>query len=169
MILKIDIVKVGYLETNCYIISKDNDVIVIDPGDEYDKIKKVIRNKNVIGTIVTHNHFDHIGAIEYFDKVYNYNNLKEGINQIGTFTFEVIYTPGHTSDSITLYFKEDNVMFVGDFIFKDGIGRTDLGGNYFDMVNSIKKISKYNKNIVIYPGHGNSSKLGIELKNICNI
>ena len=57
-------------------------------------------------------------------------------------------------------------MFVGDFIFKDGIGRTDLGGNYSDLLNSIGKISKYNKDITIYPGHGDITKLGRELDNI---
>lgn len=166
MIMNLEVVKVGLLETNCYILSIDNNVIVIDPGDEYDKIKKVIKNKNVIGVIVTHNHFDHIGALNYFDNIYDYNNLKEGINKIGKFTFEVINTPGHTDDSICLYFKEDNIMFVGDFIFENGIGRTDLGGNINDMVNSLKKISKYNRNIIIYPGHGNFSKLGLELDKI---
>ena len=57
-------------------------------------------------------------------------------------------------------------MFTGDFIFKDGIGRTDLGGNNFDMINSINKISKYNKDIKIYPGHGDPSILGTELEKI---
>lgn len=164
--MNLEVVKVGLLQTNCYILSIDNNVIVIDPGDEYDKIKKVIKNKNVIGTIITHNHFDHIGALKYFNNIYDYNNLKEGINKIGKFTFEVINTPGHTDDSICLYFKEDNIMFVGDFIFENGIGRTDLGGNINDMVKSLKKISKYDKNIIIYPGHGNFSKLGLELDKI---
>ena len=161
--MNIDKVSVGYLKTNCYIISINNECLVIDPGDEYEKIKEIIDNKNVIGTIITHQHFDHIGCINYFDKIYDINNLKEGINNIDKFTFEVIYTPGHTKDSICIYFKEDNVMFVGDFLFKDGIGRTDLGGNDIDMHNSLLKISKYNKDITILPGHGEESKLGIEV------
>ena len=156
-------VVVGYLKTNCYVISKDNECLVIDPGDEYDKIKEVIGNKLIIGTIITHHHFDHIGAINYFDNIYDINNLSEGINNIGIFSFEVIYTPGHTMDSICLYFKEDNKMFTGDFLFKDGIGRTDLGGNEIDLFNSLNKISKYNKDIIIYPGHGSESILGIEV------
>ena len=161
--MNIDKVSVGYLKTNCYIISINNECLVIDPGDEYEKIKEIIGNKKVIGSIITHHHFDHIGCINYFDKIYDINNLKEGINNIDKFTFEVIYTPGHTKDSICIYFKEDNVMFVGDFLFKDGIGRTDLGGNDIDMHNSLIKISKYNKDITILPGHGEESKLGIEV------
>lgn len=161
--MKIDKVIVGYLQTNCYIISIDDECLVIDPGDEYEKIKEVIGNKKVIGTIITHYHFDHVGCINHFDNIYDINNLKEEINKIDKFTFEVIYTPGHTNDSICIYFKDYNIMFVGDFLFKNGIGRTDLGGNEIDMHNSIEKISKYKKNIIIYPGHGDSSKLGIEV------
>ena len=163
-LMKIDRVVVGSLQTNCYILSIGNNCLVIDPGDEYHKIKQVINNKNVVGVVITHNHFDHVGALNYFDNIYDYHNLKEGINNIEGFNFEVIYTPGHTDDSIVIYFKEDKVMFVGDFIFKDGVGRTDLGGNYYDLVRSIKKMFKYDKNITLYPGHGDSTKLGIEMK-----
>ena len=161
--MKINKVSVGYLKTNCYVISIDDECLVIDPGDEYDKIEKEIGNKKVLGTIITHHHFDHVGCINHFNNIYDINNLKEGINKIGKFNFEVIYTPGHTNDSICIHFKEDNVMFVGDFLFKDGIGRTDLGGNEIDMHNSLLKISKYNKDITILPGHGDKSKLGIEV------
>lgn len=161
--MKINKVIVGPLRTNCYIISINDECLVIDPGDNYELIKEEIGSKKVIGTIITHHHFDHIGAINHFDKIYDINNLKEGINTIGNFTFEVIYTKGHTNDSICIYFKDDNIMFVGDFLFKDGIGRTDLGGNEIDMHNSLIKISKYNKDITIFPGHGDKSKLGIEV------
>ena len=57
-------------------------------------------------------------------------------------------------------------MFVGDFIFKNGIGRTDLGGSIQKLKQSLTKISKYDSNIKIYPGHGKESILGIELKNL---
>ena len=163
--MKIEKVKVGGLETNCYILSNQNKVIVIDPGDEIDKIKKVINNREIVGCIVTHNHFDHVGALSYFNNIYDYNNLSEGINNIDIFEFEVIYTPGHTSDSICIYFEEEKIMVTGDFIFKDGLGRTDLGGNDLDMINSINKISNY-PNVKIYPGHGNSSYLKEELSKI---
>lgn len=164
--MKIKRLILGVLDTNCYILTTYNDCLVIDPADNYELIKKEISDKNVLGAIITHHHFDHIGASCFFDKVYDINNLKEGINKIGEFTFEVIYTKGHTKDSICIYFKEENVMFVGDFIFKDGLGRTDLGGSVIDIKNSIKKISKYDPLITIYPGHGSSSKLGLELINI---
>lgn len=159
----IDRLVVGLLEENTYILSINNDVIVIDPGSEYDKIKHYINNKKVLGVLVTHRHFDHIGALSNFDNnlVYDKSNLSEGIHAIGNFNFEVIYTPGHKEDAITFYFKDYNAMFTGDFIFKDAIGRTDLpGGNMESMIESLNKIKSYNKDIIIYPGHGDKSTLG---------
>lgn len=164
--MKINRVIVGDLNTNCYILEKDKEVIVIDPGDEYNKIKQAIGSKEVIGVIITHYHFDHIGALNNFDKdiIYDKSNLEEKENKIGNFIFDVIYTPGHKEDLITIYFKEDKVMFTGDFIFKGAIGRTDLPlGNYKEMLNSLNKIKKYDKDIIVYPGHGDITCLKDEI------
>lgn len=166
--MRIDRVVVGSLFTNCYILTKDNHVLVIDPGDEYNKIVGYIGSKIIDGIIITHNHFDHIGALDKFDKklVHDYHNLNEGINTIGNFTFEVIYTPGHKEDSISIYFDSFKCIFVGDFIFKNTIGRTDLpGGNMNDMLNSIIKTSNLDNDVIIYPGHGPSTTFGYERKN----
>lgn len=160
--MKIDRVIVGPLQTNCYIISIDNKCLVIDPGDEYDKIKEVIKDKEVLRVIVTHYHFDHVGALNEFDKslVLDKNNLEEKEYKIDNFNFNIIYTPGHKEDSITIYFMVENIMFTGDFIFKGTIGRTDLdGGNMFDMISSLNKIKGYDKDIIVYPGHGDSTTL----------
>jgi glyoxylase-like metal-dependent hydrolase (beta-lactamase superfamily II) len=164
--MKIDRVIVGVLDTNCYIISKNNKCIVIDPGDEFEKINKVINNKKIVAIIVTHYHFDHIGALKYFDNdlILDRSNLQEKEYNFDDFKFEVIYTPGHKEDSITIYFNEENVMFTGDFIFKGSIGRTDLeGGNIKDIINSLNKISKYDSSIIVYPGHGDKTTLNLNL------
>ena len=64
----LDIVKVGYLRTNCYLLKKEGKVLVVDPGDEYLKIQnKIGDNEEIIGVIITHNHPDHVGALEYFE------------------------------------------------------------------------------------------------------
>ena len=162
IILKITKVIVGELDTNCYILSKNKKCIVIDPGDCYDKIKNAIGNDEIVAVIVTHYHFDHIGALKEFspELVLDRNNLKEKEYNIGDFCFDVMYTPGHKEDSISIYLKKEEIMFTGDFLFKGTIGRTDLpGGNNIDMFESLKKISKYDKNIKIYPGHGDETYL----------
>ena len=154
---------VGELEENCYILEKENKCIIIDPGDEVDKIINNIKY-SVIGILITHYHFDHIGALELLKEKYNIN---ENNYNIDGFSFEVIDTPGHTSDSKTYYFKDDNIMFVGDFIFKNGIGRMDLPtGNKEEMIKSLNKIFTYPLDTIIYPGHGEETTLKDERENI---
>ena len=169
--MKVDIIKVGKFRCNCYILSIDNNVLVIDPGDEGDKIIDLIGKRKVLGIVITHHHPDHDGAVNLLTKKYNcmvYDryNLSEGINKLLPFIFEVIYTPGHKEDLITLYFKKEKVMFCGDFIFKDSVGRCDLhGGNIKDMSISLKKIKAYDRDITLYPGHGIKTTLGYEIDN----
>ncbi|MBP5683698.1 MAG: MBL fold metallo-hydrolase [Bacilli bacterium] len=169
--MKIDMIKVGRLRCNCYLLSMGSDVLVIDPGDDGNKIIEHIDNKHVVGIVITHHHPDHDGAVnvlldKYNCMVYDRCNLNEGVNKILPFVFEVIYTPGHKEDLITLYFKEEKVMFCGDFIFKDSIGRCDLHGSSIkDMTNSLKKIMSYDNDITIYPGHGIRTTLGYEINN----
>lgn len=164
-------VKVGDLETNCYILTINQNSIIIDPGDEPEKIIANVGNNNVLGILITHSHFDHIGALnelknKYNTPIYHKANFEEKEYEIGNFKFSVIYTSGHTDDSITIYFKDEKVMFTGDFLFKGTVGRTDLPtGDYERMQESIEKIKKYDKNIKIYPGHGETSKLELEFKN----
>ncbi len=157
--MNIETLVLGPLETNCYILTINNKCLIIDPADEFQKIKQSIGNKEVIGCLITHFHPDHIGALEevltYYDL--SLNQVKENI-----FNYEVIETPGHTNDSKTYYFKKENIMFDGDFIFKDGIGRLDLGGNEEDMKNSIETILKYPKKTILYPGHGEPTTIGDE-------
>lgn len=166
--MRIKKIIVGNLETNCYLLIKGSKVLIVDPGDESEKIINEVDNLDCVGILLTHHHFDHVGALDellsyYKVNFYDRNNLKEGVNNIDVFNFEVIYNPGHTRDSISYYFKDDNILFSGDFIFKDSIGRTDLGGNDLEMFDSINKIKQYNRNIIIKPGHGDDTTLGYEI------
>lgn len=169
--MKIEVVQVGELACNCYLLDIEGEVLIIDPGDESEKIDSMIRSRKVVGILITHSHFDHIGAVldlvkKYDVDVFDYNHLSAGVNKIGKFTFEVIYTPGHKEDAITIYFKENKAMFCGDFLFKGSIGRCDLpGGNMQEMMDSLKKIKEYDRDIVLYPGHGEKTTLGDEIDN----
>ncbi len=169
--MNIETVRVGYLRTNCYVLTKENQVLVIDPGDEYEKIKAAMETSSLVGVIVTHYHPDHVGALEYFpkEKVYDFSNLEEGLHHLGPFSFEILSTKGHKSDSISIYFAEEKVMFTGDFLFRGSIGRTDFPtGSMDEMKESLKKVQKYPKDTVIYPGHGPKAILGEELENVRN-
>lgn len=169
--MKIDCVVTGYLDENCYILSNDKTCLVVDPGDDYLKIKEAIGDKKVLGVLITHSHADHIGALRNFltkrsIKIFKRSNLEEKEYTIGDFKFNCILTPGHSKDSVTFYFKEEKTMFIGDFIFKDSIGRTDLpGGSNTEMQESIKKILEYPEDTIIYPGHYEKTTLGYEKEN----
>lgn len=166
--MEIKVVVVGELEENCYILIRNHKCLVIDPGDEYDKIKEVIQNLDVLGVLLTHRHFDHIGALsellhDYNVPVYDFFTVKEKEYVLGPFIFSVTYNPGHSKDSIRFTFKEEKKMFVGDFIFLNSIGRTDLeGGSDIEMKNSIEQLLFEKENYVLYPGHGPKTTLEFE-------
>ncbi len=167
----IETIVTGFLEENCYVIIKGNKCLVVDPGDDYLKIKEKIGNNKVIGVLITHSHADHIGALRHFltsrtIKIFKKSSTQEKEYEIGDFKFKVIFTPGHSIDSISFYFEEEKIMFVGDFIFKNTIGRCDLpGGNEKQMKESLEKIKTYSDNITLYPGHGEITNLKAEKEN----
>ena len=81
--------------------------------------------------------------------------LQEGDLKIDHLNFQVIHTPGHSPGSICLYWPEKKVLFTGDVVFDQGIGRTDLpGGNGQELKNSIRNISRLDVEYLL-PGHGN--------------
>ena len=149
----------GTLHTNCYIVVKDNKCLIIDPASDASTIIDACKDYEVVGILVTHHHFDHVLAL---DELENYYHLKHNVHT-NNFNYEVISTPGHTSDSKTFYFKDEKVMFTGDFIFYHTCGRCDLETSSVEsMINSLNSFKKYADDIVIYPGHGKASVLGEE-------
>ena len=69
--LKIEKLVLGYLDTNCYIVSSNNKAIIIDPADNCEQIINFCKKYEVIEIIVTHHHFDHIGALNELEIYYN--------------------------------------------------------------------------------------------------
>ena len=162
----------GYLDENCYVLIQDGTCLVVDPGDDYNKIKDTIGDNKVLGVLITHSHFDHIGALRNFltkrsIKIFKKSNLEDNKSySIGSFQFKSLYTPGHSKDSVTFFFEGEKCMFVGDFIFKEGIGRCDLpGGSSVEMKDSIQKLLSYEEDITLYPGHNDTTTLAYEKEN----
>ena len=77
----------------------------------------------------------------------------------------IIETPGHTPGGVCLILG--NHIFVGDTIFRNSIGRTDLpGGNYSQLINSIKNtLFSLSPLLTIHPGHGPDTTVEYEMKN----
>lgn len=167
----IEKVVTGFLDENCYIIIKNNTCLVVDPGDDYLKIKEKIGQNKIMGILITHSHQDHIGALrDVLNRrnipIYKKSSTTEQEYELGDFKFKVIDTPGHSNDSITFYFEDEKIMFTGDFLFSNNIGRCDLPtGNIMEMKESLSKIKNYSSDITIYPGHGLTSNLENEFNN----
>ena len=84
----------------------------------------------------------------------------------GTHSIKILPTPGHTPGSVTFYIETEHVAFTGDTLFKMSIGRTDFeGGSWTDMTNSlINVLAKLPANTKVYPGHGEPTTIGDELR-----
>ena len=200
MILKT--ICVGPYGVNCYILAQDenNKAIIIDPGDEPDKIKKVLaRYKLKPGLIInTHGHIDHIGADDAFDVCVHIHkddlNLLDDPNlnlsgflstplrivsprqaledkqeiRLDRIRLQVLHTPGHTPGGICLLLKEpkSNIVFSGDTLFYQGIGRTDFPFASLEQLKKSveKKLFVLDDQTQVYPGHGPSTTIGQEKK-----
>lgn len=157
---------------------KDNKAILIDPviviASDYLKLLKE-KGWKLTHVIDTHTHADHISAgpllkdatgCEY---IMHQNapadcvtmRVKDGdILILNDIKFEIMHTPGHTKDSITL--KVDGKILTGDVLFLDdgGAGRDDLpGGDSSEHWESLEKIKKLSDDVVVYPAHDYADRL----------
>ncbi len=173
----------GNLESNGYIINcaKGRACYVIDPGYEAKKYIRELESMGLdpIGILLTHHHYDHVGAVEGIAKrfgcpVYLHREdcdqyrkdvdvlLEDGMElTLGEEKLRVIHTPGHTRGSVCYYSEKSKVVFTGDTIFNVDLGRTDLAdGSGEQMRDSICNIiSKWSNDITIYPGHGDPATM----------
>lgn len=170
-------IPVGQLETNCYVVTNEGtlECVVIDPGDESNTILDYIEDRNlkVSAIMITHGHFDHVGALEALreetgapvyihekdDKFENTMHYDDGdVVEVAGLSFEIIATPGHTPGGVTI--RCEDALFTGDTLFKGSCGRTDLpGGNLPQLMESLAKICRIEGDYEVYPGHMDSSSL----------
>ena len=91
--------------------------------------------------------------------------LAEGdIIEVGKQKLEVLFTPGHAPGHVCFYLREHNVLFDGDVLFQQSIGRTDLpGGNYDLLMQSIvEKLLPLPDETHVLSGHGPATTIGQE-------
>lgn len=91
--------------------------------------------------------------------------LKEGDEvKVGGLKFSVIEAPGHSPGSVVMFNAENKFALMGDVLFQNSVGRTDLaGGDAATLLKSIKeKILPLGDDVVFLPGHGAGSRIGTE-------
>ena len=93
--------------------------------------------------------------------------LKDGDElDIAGIKLSVIATPGHTAGSVCYYVESEGVLFAGDTMFQESVGRTDLPtGSSSQLIDSINdKIMCLPDETKVYPGHGDMTTVGHERK-----
>ena len=176
----------GLYQTNTYILSNDSEALVIDPGYEADAILDALQGKQLKAIVLTHGHFDHVGAVKELvaetgcdvyihpaesamppmmtaGQLYYTHTYGEGdtISPIDGVELSVLHTPGHTPGSVCLLWKDQ--MFSGDTLFEGSCGRMDLpGGSPRQMAESLRRLASLQADYTIHPGHGGSTTLSAE-------
>lgn len=193
---------VGPVQANAYILSNENlEAVIIDPGSDADRLISFIDSKRFkpVATLLTHAHFDHIGAVDEVREKWNlpvYLHKEEQdwpgdphkngsasfplgaitakpademingecILHVGSFTFRVLETPGHSPGSVSFYDADNGVVFAGDALFAGSIGRTDLyRANHQQLLESIdEKLLTLPDDTIVAPGHGRETTVGTE-------
>lgn len=91
--------------------------------------------------------------------------LKDGdVLELANTQIKVIHTPGHTVGSCVFYDEKENILFSGDTLFKDNIGRTDLpSGNQRTIIDSVmNKLFILPNETIVYPGHYDETIIEVE-------
>lgn len=80
------------------------------------------------------------------------------------FTFEVIHTPGHTKGGCCYYISSEHVLFSGDTLFQNSVGRTDFeNSSTSDLIRSVReKLFVLPEETHVYPGHSGETMIGYE-------
>ena len=185
----------GPIGTNTYVVTKDNDCVVIDPTGNVNKILNAIKDKNVLAILLTHGHWDHIQQVDAIKERYNCpiylhkedleitkNNdcekmfgfksiIKSIVNFYDNNTLlfnDMKFDIYHTPGHTlgSIIIKYENNLFTGDTLFKESIGRIDFEeSDRKSMIESLKYIKTFDPIYDIYPGHGETSTLKYEFEN----
>jgi len=173
--MKIAQIPVGSMLNFSYIVYDEKNSIgaIIDPSWDLEKLLVFLEKNNITAKYIinTHTHFDHILGNDHISEITKAKIIQheksmqkkersvvdhENIS-IGELNLEVLYTPGHTEDSICLIVNKESII-TGDTLFVGNCGRVDLpGSNPEKMYDSLSKVANLDDALVVYPGHNYGS------------
>jgi glyoxylase-like metal-dependent hydrolase (beta-lactamase superfamily II) len=184
--IELRVMSVGEYQTNCYLLVETTlgEGILVDPGDEAQKILNWIGNTNVTRLLLTHGHSDHVGALhavkqslgveagihpadaEAFPIEADYELSPGGIYKLGDAHIEVVHVPGHTPGSVALKLIEADGFhraLSGDAIFPGGPGHTQTPEALATALESLAHtVFSWPDSVRLHPGHGESTTVGAE-------
>jgi hydroxyacylglutathione hydrolase len=158
--------------TNAYVLicKKTSESLIVDAPGETDRILQVLGKSHPKMIVLTHNHFDHTGALAGLVARLKIpvtahiedSRLPLGISKtlehgevitIGEVQLKVLHTPGHTPGSICLL--TENMLLSGDSLFPHGPGRTNSPKDFQTILQSLEKeIFILPDCVLVLPGHG---------------
>ena len=169
----------------------DERCFIIDLPPDLDSVLDYIKvnNLSIAGALLTHGHYDHALGLNMFDgnayinlddeflarnpdeqiksfigqdvDIEEYNGELKSIDTLNSDYIIVHKNPGHTKGSVSYEFPNEGLIFTGDFVFKDSIGRTDLFSGSMDQMNTSLRETflNFEEEFEILPGHGPSGKV----------
>ena len=188
--MKVYSLMLGSYQTNCYLAADDDGVCaVIDPGYTPERVLEAAQRYGLTirAVLLTHGHFDHVGGVRgvaeaarcpvwlceadtvlperltagplYYTDTYADGDTVE----VGSLRFTVLETPGHTPGGVC-YYSPEGVLFSGDSLFCESIGRTDFpGGSFEALITSVRaKLLTLPDNTRVLPGHEEETTIGHE-------
>jgi glyoxylase-like metal-dependent hydrolase (beta-lactamase superfamily II) len=171
-------------ESNAWLIGDDEEVIVIDPGEDADSLLERVGDREILAVICTHGHASHIAAavevaerdeapvaLHRADRLLWRTALGGGDPEIemadgGRFDvsdvqLEVLHTPGHTAGSVCLYCADLGVVFTGDALAAGGPVAHD--GLYADFPRQLTAIGERLLDLPaatrVLPAHGEETTI----------
>jgi glyoxylase-like metal-dependent hydrolase (beta-lactamase superfamily II) len=176
-------------EQNTWIIGDDDEVIVIDPGEDADAVLEQVEDREILAVICTHGHARHVAAavevaerdeapvaLHRADKFFwraahpdddaDIEMADGGLFEVADVQLEVIHTAGHTPGSVSLYCADLEVVFTGDALGADG--PVPHEGSFPDLPGQLTAIGTRLLDLPlqtrVLPGHGEESTIGDAVK-----
>ena len=171
-------------EANAWVVGDDEEVIVIDPGEDADSVLELVGDREVLAVICTHGHARHIAAaaevadrdgapvaLHRADRL-SWRSVHEelpeiemadgGLFDVADVQLEVIHTGGHTPGSVSLYCADLGVVFTGDTLTANGpVPHEGLFADFPGQLNAIgERLLDLPPQTRVLPGHGEESTIG---------
>jgi glyoxylase-like metal-dependent hydrolase (beta-lactamase superfamily II) len=170
---------------NAWVIGDDDEVIVIDPGEDADSVLERVADREILAVICTHGHAGHVAAAvavaerdeapvalhradrllwrtEHDGSDPEIEMADGGRFDVADVRLEVIHTPGHTPGSVSLYCAGLDIVFTGDAL--SGRGPVPHEGVFADFPRQLTAIGERLLDLPpatrVLPGHGEESTIG---------
>jgi hydroxyacylglutathione hydrolase len=168
-------------------------LIIDAPPDSIDAIERRLTQHNAtpVALVLTHTHWDHIGDTAAVAERWGIPVVVHDLDRprlespqspveimpakadrlidegdevsLGSRSFRVMHTPGHSPGQISLYSEPDKVLFGGDTLFPDGYGRVDIpGASEEQTVATMTRLLELPDDVTVFTGHGRSTAIGRE-------